>query len=93
MIRILLASLLFLVPTLARADVKMDDATKKATGRALEWLAHQQASDGSFSDGGYVHNTAITGFTLLAFMANGHLPNQGDHGKVKFRNIVVTPAK
>ena len=23
----------------ARADVKMDDATKKATGRALEWLA------------------------------------------------------
>src|SRR6478672_3481154 len=80
MIRFILVSLLFLVPTAARADVKMDDATKKATGRALEWLAHQQASDGSFSDGGYAHNTAITGFAMLAFMSQGHLPNQGQYG-------------
>lgn len=56
--------------------VKMDAETKRAVDAALKFLAKEQAADGSWG------NTAITGFTLLAFMANGHLPNQGDHGKV-----------
>jgi hypothetical protein len=55
--------------------VKMDDETKAAVDRALKFLAKEQGSDGSWG------NTAITGFALLAFMSNGHLPNQGDHGK------------
>lgn len=76
-IAILLASA---VAAPIRAEVKMDDATKKATGRALEWLARQQNSDGSFSDGGYSHNTAVTSFAMLAFMSQGHLPNQGLYG-------------
>jgi hypothetical protein len=63
-----------------RAEVVMDEDTKKATARALEWLARAQNADGSFSDGGYSHNTAITGFALLAFMSQGHLPNQGLYG-------------
>jgi hypothetical protein len=60
--------------------VKMDAATKKATARALEWLARQQNSDGSFSDPRYPHNTAMTGFALLAFMSQGHVPGQGQYG-------------
>jgi len=56
--------------------VKMDPETKAAVEKALKFLAKEQAADGSWG------NTAITGFTLLAFMANGHAPNQGDHGKV-----------
>jgi prenyltransferase beta subunit len=56
--------------------VKMDPETKRAVEAALKFLAKDQAPDGSWG------NTAITGFTLLAFMANGHLPNQGDYGKV-----------
>jgi hypothetical protein len=64
-----------------QADVKMDDGAKKAVARALAWLAKQQhADDGSFSDGGYSHNTAITSFALLAFMSQGNLPNQGLYG-------------
>ncbi len=39
---------------------------------ALKYLANKQDSDGSWG------NTAITGFVLLAFMSNGHVPNQGD---------------
>jgi len=61
----------------ACADVKMDEGTQTACERALRWLASKQNSDGSWSDGGYVHNTAITSFALLSFMAQGHLPNQG----------------
>jgi squalene cyclase len=64
----------------ARAEVKMGEAGKKATAKALEWLASKQNTDGSWSDGRYPHNTAITSFALLAFMSQGHLPNQGLYG-------------
>jgi squalene cyclase len=64
----------------ARADPKMDDNTKTAVAKALAWLAAKQNSDGSFSDGGYQHNTAITSFAMLAFMSQGNLPGQGLYG-------------
>ena len=73
-------ALVFAIPPAVHADVKMSEATKKATAKALDWLARQQNDDGSFSDGGYAHNTAITGFAMLAFMSQGHLPNQGTYG-------------
>jgi prenyltransferase beta subunit len=67
-------------PPLAHAqDVKMDDSAKRAASRALAWLATQQNPDGSWSDGKYAHNTAITAFALLAYMSQGHLPNQGQY--------------
>ena len=62
-------------------NVKMDEDTKKAVDKALKYLAEKQEADGSWG------NTAITGFTLLAFMANGHMPNQGDHGKVVAKGV------
>src|SRR5437868_8904746 len=71
---------LLLVPAHVRADVKMDDDTKRAVAKALQWLASKQNTDGSFSEGGYQHNTAITSFAMLAFMSQGHLPGQGLYG-------------
>jgi prenyltransferase beta subunit len=68
--------------------VKMDAQTKRAVDAALKYLAKEQNSDGSWGS-----NTAITGFVLLAFMANGHIPNQGDYGKVVaagVRNLIAT---
>jgi len=62
-------------PAVAEKDrVKMDEKTKAAVDKALKWLKDQQAGDGSWG------NTAITAFSLLAFMSNGHLPNQGTYG-------------
>jgi prenyltransferase beta subunit len=58
----------------------MDETTKKATAKALEWLAQQQNSDGSWGDGRYPHNTAVTGFALLSFLSQGHVPGQGLYG-------------
>jgi squalene cyclase len=80
---VLPAVLLLVVPHVVRADephVMMDDATKKATARALEWLAAKQNTDGSWSDGAFAHNTAITAYAMIAFMSQGHLPNQGLYG-------------
>ena len=61
-------------------EVKMNERARKATAKALEWLAARQNSDGSWSEGSYPHNTAITSFALLAFLSQGHLPNQGTYG-------------
>src|SRR5437773_1558359 len=74
----MVACLLFSQPV--RADAKIDDDTKKAVAKGLAWLAAKQNPDGSWSDGRYLHNTAITSFALLAFMSQGHLPNQGQYG-------------
>lgn len=63
-------------PGAEKDKVKMDKETKAAVDLALKYLANKQDTDGSWG------NTAITGFVLLAFMSNGHVPNQGDHGKI-----------
>ncbi len=62
-------------------NVKMDDDTKKAVEKALAWLKDQQQRDGSWG------NTAITSFALLAFMANGHVPNQGIYGETVHKAV------
>lgn len=64
---------------MAGADVKMDDETKKACERGLKWLAKKQNVEGSWSDGAYQRNTAITAFCLLAFMSQGNLPHKGHY--------------
>jgi squalene cyclase len=69
-------------PTPERKDeVKMPDSARKATARALAWLAKAQSSDGSWGDSRYPHNTAITSFVLLAFLSQGHVPDRGPYGK------------
>lgn len=64
--------------------VKMDEKTKAAVDRALRWLRDQQAGDGSWGGG---ERVAMTGFTLLAFMSNGHVPNQGVYGPEVSRGV------
>lgn len=59
---------------------KMGEPARRATTQGLQWLAGRQNADGSWSEQGYAHNTAITAFALLAFMSQGHLPGQGPFG-------------
>ena len=65
----------------AAAEPQMDAARCKAVAKSLEWLATKQNADGSWSDPKYPHNTAITSFALLAFLSQGHLPDQGLYGQ------------
>lgn len=81
LILVLLTLGLFVAGSRIRAaEVKMDEAAKKATAKALEWLKDRQNTDGSWGEARYPHNTALTAFGLLAFMSQGHLPGQGAHG-------------
>src|SRR3954454_22004129 len=72
--------------------VKMDEPTKKATASALEWLARQQNTDGPWSVGGYQNNTAVTAFSLLAFMSQGQLPTKVKFGPIVQRGVRCQPA-
>lgn len=79
----IIISLVFAVPAFSAEKKKggqMDDEVKKATAKSLEWLASKQNADGSWGDSRYPNNTAITGFALMAFMSQGHVPNQGKYG-------------
>jgi squalene cyclase len=82
----LFTSLLLAAPTAdkkpdKKEEVKMSESARKATARALAWLAAKQNSDGSWSEARYPHNPAITAFALLAFLSQGHTPDQGIYGK------------
>ena len=61
----------------AADPVKIDARTEKAVDKALDWLQSKQDKDGCW---GRSNQTAITAFVLLAFMSDGHLPNQGKYG-------------
>lgn len=76
----LIASALSVSAPAGTNDVRIDEPTREAIAKGLAYLADRQNADGSWSDGSYPHNTAITAFALLAFMSDGHLPNQGKYG-------------
>jgi len=70
-------------PVSDEAAVKVDAPTRAVIKAALKYLAGQQHLDGSWSlregTGGYP--VAMTGYTLLAFMAAGNLPTEGEYAK------------
>ena len=71
-------------PARAEPSQKMSDDVELAIEAGLHWLASQQVKDGgaagSWSSPKYP--TAVTGLAGLAFLANGHLPGEGNHGVV-----------
>lgn len=55
--------------------------TVKAVEKALEYLASQQAQDGSFPNdpGGTTYPCAVTAMAGMAFLANGNTPTRGPY--------------
>jgi prenyltransferase beta subunit len=63
--------------------VTVDPQTKQIIDGALKYLASKQHLDGSWSlkEGIAGHPVAMTGYTLLAFMATGNLPDEGEYSR------------
>jgi hypothetical protein len=59
--------------------VTVDERTEAVIQGALKYLAAKQAPNGSWS--AQSQPIAMTGYTLLAFLATGNLPDEGPHGK------------
>src|SRR5690242_2675483 len=63
--------------------VIVDPPTESVINGAMGYLASQQQANGSWSAQGRKgdHPVAMTGYTLLAFMAAGNLPEEGDYAR------------
>ncbi len=90
--RILLCALL-LTTLPARAQEAedqpiVDAPTEALIDGALAWLAQKQAANGSWNDKGDSNRAvAMTGYTLMAFMAAGNLPTGGAYAKEVGRGV------
>lgn len=85
---VFLLGLLFLSATSLRAErlvdsVKVDDATEKIIDGALKYLAANQMPTGAWvgvDNREKQYPIAMTAYTLMAFLASGHLPGEGEYG-------------
>ncbi len=73
---------------LGQERVKVDPATEAIIRGALKWLASKQTGNGSWVSGdGERHEVAMTGYVVIAFMAAGHLPDEGEYGNQVARGV------
>src|SRR6266849_9616042 len=68
-------------PVIVQDNVVVDDATEAVIKGALKYLAAKQSPNGSWNAGGGEHPVAMTAYTLMAFLAAGNTPNEGEYGK------------
>ena len=64
----------------AGAAELMNAETDRSISTGLAWLAKSQNADGSFGNGTYRGNIAVTSLAGLAFMAAGSSPGRGPFG-------------
>lgn len=62
-------------------------AMDAAVVKGIRNLAGQQLPDGSFGDGRYGKNVAVTALAGIALMADGNLPGRGAHGEAVARAL------
>ncbi len=66
-----------------RDAVTVDARTEEVIRGSLRWLATRQNPNGSWGSTGEEarRRIAMTGYALITFMAGGHLPGEGEHGR------------
>jgi prenyltransferase beta subunit len=68
-------------PAVVQDNVIVDAKTEHVIHGALKYLATKQSPNGSWNAGGGEHAVAMTAYTLMAFLAAGNTPNEGEYGK------------
>src|SRR5687768_12529338 len=63
-------------------SVTVNERTESVIRGALRYLASKQSANGSWAaSDGERQELAMTGYVLVAFMAAGHLPDEGEFGR------------
>lgn len=82
---VLLASVQFTALGQGAQNAALEDEitpeSDAAVERGLAALVQQQTENGSFGDGRYANNVAVTSLACLALMADGNLPGRGAYGE------------
>ena len=70
-------------PVQRKDDVVVDEKTEAIIRGGLKWLVSKQMPNGAWGSSGdeQRYQVAMTGYTLLAFLAAGNLPGEGEFGK------------
>lgn len=74
----------------AENNALIDEMTPELTAsieRGLAYLVQQQNEDGSFGDGNYAQNVAITSLACIALMGDGNLPGRGRYAQQVERGL------
>lgn len=61
--------------------VVVDPQTEEVIKGALKYLAAKQTPSGAWTSPNGDHPIAVTAYTIMAFLAAGHLPNEGEYGR------------
>ena len=70
------------VSALGQDTVTVDARTEAVIRGALKYLASQQNANGSWDTGsGEPYQIAMTGYVLIAYLAAGQLPDEGEYGR------------
>jgi hypothetical protein len=72
-------------PKRTATDVAITPQAESAIKGSLKWLASKQQPGGAWVTG--QHSTAFTSYALMAFMAAGQLPDEGEYGKNVARGL------
>jgi hypothetical protein len=62
-------------------NVVVDEKTEQVIRAALRYLATKQSPNGSWSNNGGEYPIAMTAYTMMAFLADGQTPNEGEYGR------------
>lgn len=62
------------------AQNELSQRIDASVNRALTWLAAEQLPSGAWRAEDYGESTAITSLAILAFLAGGHVPDEGPYG-------------
>ncbi|MEO2017616.1 MAG: prenyltransferase/squalene oxidase repeat-containing protein [Fuerstiella sp.] len=60
---------------------ELEQRIDRSVNRALRWLATEQMPSGAWRADNYGESTAATSLAIMAFMAAGHVPDEGPYGR------------
>jgi hypothetical protein len=61
--------------------IVVDARTEEVIKAALRYLAAKQGPNGAWASPDGEHPLAVTAYTVMAFLASGNLPNEGEYGR------------
>jgi hypothetical protein len=75
----------------AEGDWETTPESERALRRGIEWLEHNQGSEGNWRS----NDLGLVSIGALAFLADGHLPKRGQYGRAADRaiNYVISNAQ